>query len=159
MANKVDRLFALKAVEKRLVEERKELEADVKQELAGDYAESGVTQRRSVMFGKEAGTLSYIPPKDEDRVEWNLADWTALAEWLANDPKVAEQYIFANFQDFGEWWLEQTGEVPDGIARVNYTVTKPGSARLAVKEEVVLSKFGPNFLEEVNTLLLGEGDD
>lgn len=158
-ANKIDKLFAIKAIEKKLVEERKQLESDAKLEMAQDYADSGVTQKRSVMFGKEAGTLSYIPPKDEEQIEWLISDWTALGEWLAKDPKAAEKYIFAHAQDFGQWWLDETGEIPDGIRRNTYTTTKPGSARLAVKEDVVISQLGGNLFEAANQLLLGDGDD
>ena len=157
-ANKIDKLFAIKAIEKRLVEERKELEADAKLEMASDYAESGVTQKRSVLFGKEAGTLSYIPPKDEEQVEWILTDWEKLAAWLKNDPKAAEQYIFAHAQGFGQWWLDKTGEIPDGIRRNTFVTTKPGSARLAVKDEVVISQLGANLFEAANQLLLGDGN-
>jgi len=154
---KVDKLFALKAVEKRVKTEREELEAEVRNDLISQFAESGNDRMRSPYFGNDAGTYTYIPPKDEEMTEWNLADWSKLADWLAKDPKAAEQFIFANFEQFGKWWLEQTGEVPEGIARVTFTTTKPGSTRLAVKDQVVFDKLGGNFLEEVNQLLL-EGE-
>lgn len=156
--NNTDKLFALKAFEKRVKAEREELEAGVRQELLEQYERGGGDRMRSKFFGNEAGTYTYTPPSEVEAVEWNLCDWTALAEWLAKNPKAAEQFVYAHFEQFGSWWLDRTGEVPDGIARVKYTTIKPGQTRLAVKDQVVFDKLGEgNVFEQVNRFMLGDG--
>lgn len=160
MINQTDRLFALKALEKRIKAEREELEAEVRTRLLEQYERDGNDRMRSPYFGKDAGTYTYIPPKEEEGTEWNLCDWSSLAEWLAEDPKAAEQFVFANAATFGQWWFEQTGEVPEGINRVVYRATKPGQTKLVVKDQVVFDKLGEgNMFEQVNRLLTEGGED
>ena len=150
---KSDRLFALKALEKRVKREREEAEAECRDALIGQFEDGGSDRMRSPYFGNEAGTFTYIPPKSEDVCEWRLCDWEGMAEWLDENRSAAEQFVFANFEQFAKWWSERTGEVPGGVSRAKVTRLKPGSTRLAVKEDVVLAKAGG--MEGMNALLLG----
>ena len=157
--NKMDKLFALKCLEKKVKSARERYEGECKLELARAYEEEGTTQRRSPLFGKEAGTFSYIPPKIEEKTEYKT-DMTAVVEFLTEEPKAAEMFILANPGQFYEFWVEQTGEIPGGITRSTYEVEKPGSTRLAVKEDIVFEQLSStNLLEDVNQLLLGDGNE
>ena len=156
---KIDKLFALKALEKRVKEAREELEAEVREALLEQYEEGGGDRMRSPYFGNDAGAYTYTPPEEVEETEWKLCDWTAMAEWMAQDPKAAESYAYAHFADFASWWFERTGEVPEGISRATVATVKPGRTRLAVKEQVVFDKMGGNLFEEVNRLMLGGGED
>lgn len=154
--NQTDKLFALKALEKRIKTAREDLEAEVRTKLLEQYESDGTDRFRSAYFGKDAGTYTYIPPKEELAVAWAVCDTDALIEFLNEDPSIAQDFVRANAQQFGEWWLEATGEVPDGISRVTYETTKPGSTRLAVKEQVIFDKLGGNLFEAANRLMIGE---
>lgn len=165
MPNKVDRLFAVEAIIKALMDERDELKSECAHELLEAYEENGDTQRRSQYFGKGAGTLSVAFSKEkpsEEKVEYSLADRDAFADWLDENPLSYARFIRDNAVEFGQWWLEQTGELPDGISRIAYmTEAEPErvtGVRLAVKKDVIMDALRPMLPASVAGLLEGGAD-
>ena len=155
--NKIDRLFALKGVAKKIDKVVKELDSECASELLRDYEENGTTQRRSQYFGKDAGTYSLVLPKEETRHDFELVDSEAFWHWVIENEQDVSAYICEHTREFAAWLIETTGEVPDGIEHSTYTVMTTSKPRLSVKEDVVIDKLGANFLEATNQLLL-EGE-
>lgn len=166
MPNKIDRLFAAEALIKKLMDLRDELKSECASELLQAYEENGDTQRRSQYFGKGAGTFSVAfskPKPSEEKAEYHLADWEAFGGWLDDNPMAMARYLLVHAEEFGQWWLEQTGELPDGISRIAYmTEEEPERAigvRLAVKKDVVIDALRPQLPASVVGLLEGGGDE
>lgn len=162
---KIDKLFALKAVKGKVDEEYRLLEGECRQELLEAYEKDGTDRKTSPYFGPDAGKFSIKRmrgKKAEVRVEFNICDDEALAEWLEANHGAALRYAILNGADFGMFWFNFTGELPDGISRVEYE--EPGtpdtlSAQVySFKPEVVIDKLGGNLLERTNELLLGDGE-
>ena len=160
--NKIDKLFALEAVIKELSQERDILKAECAEELLDSYEKNGDTQRRSVYFGKGAGCFSVSFSKEKpsvEAVEYNLADKDAFADWLDENPIAYARYMLENASEFGEWWLNETGELPDGISRVSYmTAYEPehvSGVRLSVKKDAVIDVLMPSLPEAIKGLLGG----
>jgi len=165
MATKIDKLFALKAVEQKVTEERKLLEAECRDELLDAYRADGTNRRESPFFGPDAGKFSikrYKAEPDKECVDYALADDVEFADWLEDNIDAAVSYVKRHAVDFAEEHFGMTGELPDGTTRVAYT--EPGkperiTAQIYVfKPDVVLSKFDGNLLEGANRLLLGDGE-
>lgn len=165
MATKIDKLFALKAVEQKVADERKLIEYECRDELLEALEKDGTDRRTSPYFGPEAGKFSVKrykakPPKKV--VEYNMTDDEAFAQWLDENVSHVIGHLILHYRDFVEAYFDGTGEVPDGIARVEYE--EPGeperlSAQIySFKPDIVIEKLGANFLEGANQLLLGDGE-
>jgi len=167
MPSKIDKLFALKAVEKKVVEERKLMEYECRDELLEAFQQDGTDRRTSPMFGPDAGKFSIKRMKGkppETVTEYNLADDVAFAGWLEENQGPAISYVKTHAAEFSRIYFEATGELPEGISRVEYEQpgTEPSvTAQIySFHEDVVLEKLaeGGNFLEGANRLLLGDGE-
>lgn len=163
--NKVDKLFALKALKRKIDEEYKLLEGECRQELLEAYAEDGTDRRVSPFFGSDAGKFSIKRTKakpPQTVVEFNMCDDEAFAEWIEDNHGAALRYAVLNAADFGRYWFNFTGELADGISRVE--VEEPGTPEVltaqiySFKDDVVLEKLGGNLFEGANRLLLGDGE-
>lgn len=166
MANKIDRLFALKALEQRIAEERKLLEYECRDELLEAFEQDGTDRRVSPYFGPEAGKFSvkhYRERPGQEVVTYELEDWHEFSAWLDSDPKAAADFAFAKAELFAEWWTGRTGELPGGVSRkVAYEEGKPAydSAQVySFKPDLVLERLAEcgNVFEGANRLLM-EGD-
>lgn len=164
---KLDRLFALKAVEKRAGEERKLLECECRDELLEAYRADGTDRRASPFFGPEAGKFSVKRVKAKpasEAVGYSVSDEGALDAWLAANAGSAVAYVRAHAAEFARAHFEGTGELPDGIGRDVYASEgepERVTAQLyGFKPDVVLAKLaeGGGFLERANRLLLGGGE-
>lgn len=159
--NKIDKLFALKGVEKKIHEAVTELDSECASDLLRAYEEEGTTQRRSQFFGKEAGTYSLVLPKEETKEEWAISDNDAFIAWIESESGIwsLQSYAIDNAEAVASWLLGSTGEIPGGMERKTYTVVSTSKPRLSVKADVVIDKLGANFLEATNHLLLEGGSD
>ena len=164
--NKIDKLFALEALRKKVVEQIDELKSECSWELEEAYNSEGTTQRKSQYFGKDAGTFSIVfssATKDTEEVTYKVTDMTALSEWCDKNRLDVDTYIQAVAPQFTEWLVEQTGEMPEGMERIvsiiEGTPEQPKGTRLAVKPDVIIETLGGNVFEEVNRLMLGAGDE
>ena len=162
---KIDKLFALKAVKKKIDEEYKLLEGECREELLEAYARDGVDRKISPFFGLDAGKFSIKRSggKDAETVrDFELADDEKLAEWLESNHDAALRYAMLNAKDFARYWVNWSGEVPDGMemTETHVEATPPTlSAQIFnFKDDVVLGKLGGNVLDGVNELLLGDGE-
>lgn len=163
---KIDKLFALKAVEQKVTEERKLIEYECRDELLEAFGADGTDRRTSPYFGSDAGKFSIKrikgkPPKEV--TEFNLADDEAFAEWLESNVDAAMSFAKLHYADFARHHVESTGELPDGVSMVSYEEpgTEPSvTAQVySFKPDMVLEKLGGNFLEGANQLLIGDGDE
>ena len=165
MVTKIDKLFALKALEQKISDERKALEYECRDELIEAFKEDGTDRKTSTFFGPDAGKFSikrYKAKPGETVVEFNLADDEAFAGWLEENQAAVFGFAKLNAPDLARWWFDTNGELADGIARVEYE--EPGtpatiSAQVySFKPDLVIEKLGGNFLASANALLLGDGE-
>ena len=162
---KADRLYLFGAYKKKVDEKYKAFKQECDAEFLDEYRETGSTTKRSALFGKKAGSY-YIPIKEateaHEEVEFNLADDEELANWLTENPEAAERYAILNAIDFGRFWLNWSGELPDGLTMVRYDVPglpeQPGTPTLKVNADVVAEKVEGGLLEGAARLLLGDGE-
>ena len=165
MASKIDKLFALKAVEQKVKEERELLEYECRDELLEAYAKDGTDRRTSTFFGPDAGKFSikrFKAKPGKTVTEYNLADDEAFADWLADNPSAASRFAKLHAADLAEWWFDANGELTDGVSRVEYeeegTPERVTAQVYSFKPDVVIERLGGNLLEGANRLMLGESD-
>ena len=155
----VDRLIAAKWVKDKVDAAYKEAEIAASSELAELCGENGTTEIACLTF-PGAGTYKYSQTRRKTVVEWNLADQEELNAWLQSNKQAAIAYAFSAGSDFAKWWFERTGELPDGVARVEYEEpAKAGPPKLYKYDaEVVGDAFERmgGWLEGANRLLLGD---
>ena len=166
MPTNIDKLFALKAVEQKVTEERKMLEYECRDELLEALGKDGTDRRTSPMFGPDAGKFSIKRMKGKPEVEvleYCLDDDVAFAEWLEGNIGAAVSYAKEKYKEFSRAHFEATGEVPDGIEVVKRVEpgTEPSvTAQVySFKPDIVIERLGGNLLESANNLLLGEADE
>ena len=168
MANNIDRLFALRALEQKISEERKLLEYECRDELLEAFKADGTDRRTSPFFGPDAGKFSvkrYKAKPATVNVDYNVTDGGEFADWCADNVADLAEYVGAHATEFARWHFDATGELPDGIARVEYEEEgepeRLSAQVYSFKPDIVLSKLaeGGNFLEGANRLLLGDGDE
>lgn len=168
MPNKIDKLFALKALEQKVKEERELLEYECRDELIEAFKQDGTDRRTSPYFGAEAGKYSIKRIKGkpaQEEVAYVLADDVAFAEWLESNVDSLMSFAKLRASDFSRIYFESTGELPDGIKREMY-VSKPATEPSVTaqvhsfKADKVLEKLAEsgNVFEQANMLLLEEGE-
>ena len=168
MPNKIDRLFALKALEQKVKEERELQEYECRDDLLEAFEQDGTDRRTSPFFGPEAGKYSIKRIKGkpaQEEVTYALDDDVAFAEWLESNFDSLMSFAKLRASDFSRIYFESTGELPDGIERETHVVkpaTEPSvTAQVySFKPDVVLEKLAENgnVFEQANKLLLEEGE-
>jgi len=163
MANPVTKLIALDCVKAEVDEKYKEAKAEAEDFLAELRDKVGTTVLTSPELGPDAGEFKYGRTRGKEVVEYHLADADELDEWLDGNAQAAISFVGNHVEEFGEWWFSSTGEVPDGISRVAYEVPPATTAPKLYKQnrEFVKERLlsNGNFIEDVNRLLLGDGDE
>lgn len=166
MATKIDKLFALKAVEQKVTEERKLIEYECRDELLEAFEADGTDRRTSPYFGADAGKFSIKRMKGtpaKEVTEFNLTDDVEYAEWLESNASTLIAYAKLHHAEIAKYSVDNFGELPDGIAMVSYE--EPGKEPYVTaqvysfKPDIIIDKLGGNMLEGANRLLLGESDD
>lgn len=163
---KYDKLFALKALKRKVDDEYKLVEGECRETLLAEYDKDGTDRKTSKFFGPEAGKFSIKRTGgceahvDQD---FTLDDDEKFVEWLEGNKDAAVRYAILNAPDFGRYWLNWSGELPDGITLEEIEVpAQPPTLSAQVysfKPDVVIGKLGGNLFEEVDRLLLGDGND
>ena len=165
MATKIDKLFALKALEEKVSDERKLVEFECRDELLEAYAADGTDRRTSTFFGPDAGKFSikrYKAKPGKERVDYALADDVLFSEWLESNADAAISYAKRHAAEMGEEHFGMTGELPDGISRT--VSVEPGKPEVITAQvyrfnpDAVVEKLGGNLLEGTNRLLLEGGE-
>lgn len=157
----IDRRLFLEFVEQRAKKEKKDANDETVDELAELNEKFGATEITSTLFGPEAGRVKYSTTRKKKVVEFNLASADELREWVMDNQDAAMAYVLDHAQDFGREWFEKTGEVPEGVSRVEYEEpAKRGPAKLyGFNPEVIEEKLGGSLLAGMSGLLLGDGDE
>lgn len=157
----IDRYFAAECVKKEVDAAHKEAKAEA-QIYLDEARDNGQTSLISTYFGEEAGEYKRGKTRARHVVEFNVCDAEDLERWINGNAYSVFLYAKANTENFAKWILENTGELPEGIAKVEYdeppALKAPQIYRYdheAVKRK--LAEAG-NVLEGANRLLLGDGD-
>lgn len=157
--NPIDEYVGLRALKGAVDAKYKEAEANASDFFA-ENEKQGISAITSPMFGDAGGEFKRGKTKAKTVVEWNNTDWEDFDSWLDDNSAQLSAYLFQNYKPFCEWWFERTGEVPDGISRVEYTEpSKPTAPKLyRFDQQGVLDVIsdGGNLFEKANALLLGE---
>lgn len=158
----IDRYFAAECVKREVDKVHKEAKAQA--EIFLDEArDNGQASLISTYFGEDAGEYKRGKTRTKHVVEFNLGDSERLEDWV-ND-NAYTMFLFAKdyAEELGQWCMNNTGEIPDGITRVEYDepprLKAPQIYRYdheRVKE--ALAKGG-NILEGANQLLLSGGNE
>ena len=158
----IDRYFAAKCVKREVDAAYKVAESEAAIYL-DEARENGVNSLSSTYFGEDAGEYKRGKTCTKQVVEYNVPDIVDFEAWCMDNQVALVQYAKRNASDFGQWWFETTGEIPDGIARVDYEEPpKPKAPSIyRYNHELVKAKLaeGGNLLEGANKLLLGGGDE
>ena len=168
MENKIDALFALCWLKKKVDAAYKNAETEAAIYL-DEAREEGKTALVSTYFGEEAGEYKRGKTRKKRVTEYHVLDMRDLLEWLTGNIDAARSYACNNAIAFAQYWFDNTGEVPDGISRVEYDdlpkLKKPEIYRYNQEaiESKVLSEGLPRVLAQTvggdNVLLLGDGDE
>jgi hypothetical protein len=158
----IDRYFAAKCVKSEVDKVYKEAETEAAIYL-DEARDEGKTSLISMYFGEEAGEYKRGKTRAKHVTEFNVCDTGDLESW-AKDNAHTMMLLFVNHtKELVEWLINETGEIPDGIARVEYdlqpTLKAPSIYRY--DHELVKAKLaeGGNILQGANRLLLGDGND
>ena len=115
MANAIDKLIGLRAIKEEVDAAYKEAELAASEYL--EQVEGTSPVQVSAIFGPEAGEYKRGRSRARAHVAYVMEDMEKLAGWCDGNQMACEQYALANAEAFGQWWLETSGEVPDGIRR------------------------------------------
>lgn len=161
MTTPIDRYFAAKCVKKEVDKAFKDAETEA-QIFLDEARENGQSALISTYFGEEAGEYKRGKTRAKHVIEFNVCDAEDLQGWIGENAHSVFLYVKANTESFAKWLMENTGELPDGIAKVEYdeppTIKAPQIYRY--DHELVKAKLsdGGNILQGANQLLLGDGD-
>jgi len=160
-ANPIDKLAVYQAIKDKVDAATKLAKQEAEEFFYAKRDEDGTASLTSPMFGADAGEYHCGKTKAKKEVEYHLADDVDFAEWLEANQDAAIQFAKLNAADLGRWWFDSTGELPDGVSRVEVdipsAVTAPKFYRF--DPSVVEEKLGANLFEGADRLLLGDGDD
>ncbi len=158
----IDKYFAAECVKREVDQVYKAAKADA--EIYLDEArENGQTALVSKFFGEDAGEFKRGKTRAKRVVEFHVSDNDEFSQWIYDNPAAAFFFAKNNAVEFAEFWLESTGELPDGISRVEYEEPpKPKAPQIyRYDHELIKGKLakGGNLLEGANRLLLSGGDE
>ena len=162
-ADPIDRLFLADYMKNEVDKQYKEAKAAAEDYLAMKRAE-GSASLTSTVFGEEAGEYRYSKIKAKTEIEYNECDPLGFDEWLEANILAARDYARANPAEFGEWFYERTGTLPDGISRLEVDVpARSGPPKISTQDRGVIEAWlkdgkKENVFEKVNELLLGDGE-
>lgn len=158
----IDKYFAAECIKREVDSVYKDAKAEA--EIYLDEArENGQTALVSTFFGEEAGEYKRGKTRAKRVVEFNLSDSQDLEDWV-ND-NTYTMFLFAKdfAEELGQWCLNNTGEIPNGIAYVEYEeppkLKAPQIYRYDYDRVKKMLAKGGNLLEGANRLLLSGGDE
>lgn len=158
--NPIDRFVGLKALKGAVDAEYRKAEVDA-QDFFADKEREGIKSLSSTVFGDAGGEYHRGKTRAKTVVEYNLCDWDEFSKWLYDNVDAMHAFCFAKAEQFGQWRVENYGELPDGISRVEYQEppkdTAPNLYRFDQKAVVACIAKGGNLFENANELLLGDG--
>lgn len=160
MGRKVDRLMGLEWLKGIVDKAYKEAVSDARDELDELNGENGSTSIESTLFGPDAGTYKYSRVNKKHVVDYEFADADGFDEWCRDNVDAVIGFAARNAETFGKEWFDATGELPEGISRIEYDIpAMRGAPKLyGFDPNVIQSAIGENILEGANRLLLGDGE-
>lgn len=160
--NPIDTLRVYTCLEKEINARLKKARIDAEDYFAEKERE-GFVSLGSTVFGDAGGEFKRGKTKAKETVRYENADWDKFNGWLEANSAEVQNYVFQKYGPFCEWWIEKTGEVPDGIERKIDKVppVKTGPKLYGADHDEVLATLMSRggLLEGANRLLLGDGDD
>ena len=161
--NPIDRLIGLDAVKAGVDEQFNQAKEEAREYLDNLRDTVGTASLTSPMFGPEAGEYHYGRSRAKKEVKFDVTDSCALLEWLGENPTAACSYAATNAPAFAEWWLNETGEMPDGVRRVESVQPAVETAPKIYRgnREIVMEKLSAHggLLPGANRLLMGDSDE
>ena len=158
----IDRYFAAECIKKEVDAAYKAAKEDAAVYL-DEAREDGKTSLISTYFGEDAGEYKRGKTRAKTVVEYNVPDLAEFVYWCSENRIALEIYVKEHASEFGQWWFENTGELPDGISRVDYEEPPHLKAPQIYRydHELIKQKLaeGGNILEGANRLLLSDGHD
>lgn len=158
----IDRYYAAECIKREVDKVHKEAKA-----AAIDYLdaarEEGRTSLISTYFGEDAGEYKRGKTRAKTVIEYGVSGMGGFDDWCADNPQALHLFAMNHAEQFGQWWFEHTGELPDGISRVDTEEPPHLKAPQIYRydHELIKAKLaeGGNLLEGANKLLLGDGDE
>ena len=159
MATPIDEFAVAEALKKEIDAVHKQKKQDAEDYLAEMRDSIGTTSLEPTMF-PGAGTYKYGQSRAKKEVEYNLCDKEDFDGWLATAKDATALFAASMPSEFGKWWFEMTGEIPDGISRVEVDIPPAATPPKFYKFDVqaVKDALGKNLFQAANQLLLGDGE-
>ena len=158
----IDRYFAAECLKREVDKAHKAAKEDAAIYL-DEAREEGKTSLISTYFGEDAGEYKRGKTRAKTVIEYNVTDMAEFVYWCSENRIALEIYVKEHASEFGQWWFETTGELPDGISRVDYEEPPHLKAPQIYRydHEAIKAKLaeGGNILEGANRLLLSDGHD
>lgn len=162
MLTPVDRFFAAKCIKKEIDAAYKDAETEAAIYL-DEAREHGMTALTSTFFGEEAGEYKRGRSYTKHVTTFALLSTVDLEQWVEQNSHVMYLFAMSRIEEFGEWCVTNTGEIPGGIEKCEYDIPPRTKAPQVYRydHERVKQKLaeGGNILEGANRLLLGDGDE
>lgn len=162
MANPIDKYLAIDVLKAEVDGAHKQAKADADDFLADARDKMGVMGLTPQML-EGCGEYRYAATKAKKLAEYNVCDQEDFSEWKGLNPSAAWEYVAERFEDWAKWYFNRTGEVPDGVSRVEREVPAgygpPKFYRVDAEKVKSILSDGVSFFEGTSRLLLGDGDE
>ena len=159
--NPIDRLVGLEAVKKAVDKEHKAAKLDAEDYFA-EMEQKGIKSLGSTVFGDSGGEFKRGTTRAKETVEYVNDDWEKFDKWLEANKAQVFRYVFDNHEPFCAYWVDEFGEVPDGIVRKHHKIPAGQTSPKLYKfdEEGVLEVFAElgGLFKGANILLLEDGE-
>ena len=154
-----DILVGEEAVLKEMTARHKERADRLKQQAIAEG-----TPMRSKVFGLKVAGIDLVEGSEpEPFTRYQLTDPQKAIDWIDANRPDTDGFASANLEAFCIWWLENTGEKPDGLDIIEgMTEGKPVTAKFAIRKRDYVPKIldkmrnTPEISGQVVMTLVGE---
>ena len=132
------------------------IRSQVDEHLLRSYEVTGAKSYDLNINGKKVGSMSVSVSKETSKNVVDLTDPEAFTIWIEDNPDLCQWYADEHGQEFAEWVMSQTGELPDGVA--GRTVITPPAVKgttIRVDPDKVANALGNQLEPVVAGLLAG----
>ena len=113
------------------------------------------------MRGNKVATYSVKTTKERHKTVYDLEDATAFGDWLFSEDgrQAAQMWADEHPEQFVKWYVERTGDIPDGVQPRDVTVSNEGEYNGGMvsqfRQQEVLRALGDDLPTAVAGLLGG----